>query len=165
MNDYHIVFTPRARSDILDIGIYIAHTLSEKDISRKFMQGLRNSISQLSYFPYRFPLIQDRIFGSNNVHCMPYKNYYVFYEIDKADTTVIILRIGYNKRDWKRDGVEPSLELSCVVTPLKQNVPPALRLPCPCKTRAGFYLSFSPYTDLGRRLCKVSQNPPPPVGR
>lgn len=100
MNDYRIIFTPRARSDMLDIGVYIACTLLEPDTSRKFIQGLRNSISQLSIFPYRYPLIQDKIFGSCNVHCMPYKNYYIFYEIDEISNTVIILRIGCNKRNW-----------------------------------------------------------------
>ncbi len=101
MNDYHITFTPRAKNDILEIGDHITYTLSEPDISKKFIQGLKNSISQLSLFPYIFPLIQGKILQNNNVHCKPYKNYYIFYEIDEFTHTVIILRIGYNKRDWK----------------------------------------------------------------
>ena len=29
------------------------------------------------------------------------KNYYVFYEIEETMNTVIVLRIGYNRRNWK----------------------------------------------------------------
>ena len=31
---------------------------------------------------------------------MPYKNYYVFYKVLYAENTVIILRVGYNRRNW-----------------------------------------------------------------
>lgn len=61
MSDYRIKLTRRAREDIIDIGDYIAYTLLEPDISRTFIKGLRQSISQLQFFPYKFPFVQDNI--------------------------------------------------------------------------------------------------------
>ena len=101
MNDYRITLTKRAKKDILDIGDYITYTLLKPDTSRNFIKGLRKSISKLKIFPYKFPLVQDNILKNQNIRCMPYKNYYIFYEIIEAAHIVIILRIGYNRRNWK----------------------------------------------------------------
>lgn len=101
MNDYRITITQRARSDIIDIGNYITYTLSEPDISRKFLNDLRNSISQLKFFPYKFPLVQDDLLQSRGIRCMPFKNYYIFYQITESMHLIVILRIGYNQRNWK----------------------------------------------------------------
>ena len=101
MNDYRITLTQRAKDDIIDIGDYITYTLLEPDTSRKFIKGLRNSISQLKFLPYKFPLVQDDILQNQNIRCMPYKNYYIFYEVVEIMHVVIVLRIGYNRRNWK----------------------------------------------------------------
>lgn len=102
MNSYRIVLTQRAKDDIIDIGDYITYSLLEPDTSKNFIKGLRNSISQLKFFPYRFPLVQDNILQRQGIRCMPYKNHYIFYQIIQFPQTVIILRIGYNRRNWKR---------------------------------------------------------------
>ena len=101
MNNYYITLTEHAKRDLMEIADYIAYTLLEPDTSVKFIKHLRHSISELSTFPYKFPLVQNVSLPNHNIRCMPYKNYYVFYEIIEAMHTVIILRIGYNKRNWK----------------------------------------------------------------
>lgn len=101
MNDYRIILTEYARSDITDIGDYITFSLSAPDISKSFINGLRNSISQLKLFPYKYPLVQDNILNNKGIRCMPYKNYYIFYKVIEITHTVIVLRIGYNRRNWK----------------------------------------------------------------
>lgn len=53
MDDYRITLTKRAREDIIDIGDYITFTLLEPDTSGNFIKDLRNSISQLKFFPYK----------------------------------------------------------------------------------------------------------------
>ncbi len=102
MNNYRITLTQRAKDDIIDIGDYISETLLSPDTSTNFIKGLRNSISQLKFFPYKFPLIQDNILQRQGIRCMPYKNFYIFYNVIENEHTIIILRIGYNKRDWKQ---------------------------------------------------------------
>lgn len=101
MNEYRIVLTHRAKDDIIDIGDYITYTLLEPDTSKNFIKGLRNSISQLIDFPYKFPLVQDDILQRQGIHYMPYKNYYVFYEVVEMMQVVIIIRVCYKRRNWK----------------------------------------------------------------
>lgn len=101
MNDYRITLTRRAKDDIIDIGDYITFTLSAPDTSKSFIKGLKNSILQLKIFPYKFPLVQDDILQSQSIRCMPYKNYYIFYQVIEFSKVVIILRIGYNRRNWR----------------------------------------------------------------
>lgn len=43
----------------------------------------------------------DLVLSSQGIHCMPYKNYYVVYEIEEAMNTVVVLRVEYNRRNWK----------------------------------------------------------------
>ncbi len=100
MNDYRITLTERAKDDIIDIGDYISDVLLEPDISKQFIQGLRKSISQLKEFPFKFPLVQDEILHSQGIRCMPHKNFYVFYKVIDSLRTVVVLRVGYNKRNW-----------------------------------------------------------------
>lgn len=73
INDYRIAFTTHAKDDIISIGDYITFTLLEPDISKKFKKGLRNSINQLKYFPYKFPLVQDDILQGHGIRYMPHK--------------------------------------------------------------------------------------------
>ncbi len=101
MDKYHLTLTERAQNDIIDIGDYITYTLLAPDTSKIFIKGLRNSISQLKFFPYKFPLVQDDILQDQGIRCMSYKNHYIFYEIIENIKVVIVLIIGYNKRNWK----------------------------------------------------------------
>lgn len=76
-----------------------------------YITGARNSISFCDRFaecyfdfaglPNRFALVDDLVLSSQRIHCMPYKNYYVFYEIEETMNTVVVLRVGYNRRNWK----------------------------------------------------------------
>lgn len=101
MPDYRIVLTRRAKDDIVDIGDYITYTLLEPNTARNFIIGLRKTIIKLNEFPERYSLIDDAVLASQGIRCMPYKNYYIFYEIVDGLKTVIVLRVGHNRRNWK----------------------------------------------------------------
>lgn len=101
MKVYNIVLTRRAKDDIIDIGDYIAYTLLEPETSYRFVTGLKSAMITLKELPSRFALVDDCVLASQGIHCMPYKNYYVFYVIEEAVDTVIVLRIGYSRRNWK----------------------------------------------------------------
>lgn len=73
MNDFRITLTQRAKDNIINIGDYITFTLLEPDTSRNFIKGLRNSISQLKLFPYKFPHVQIDILQRQDIRCMPHK--------------------------------------------------------------------------------------------
>lgn len=101
MPDYKIILTRRAKDDIIDIGDYITYTLLEPETARNFITGLRSTISRLKELPERYPLVDDVVLASQGIRCMPYKNHYIFYEIIDMMKTVIILRVGHNRRNWK----------------------------------------------------------------
>lgn len=66
----------------------------------RFVKGLGNAILTLRELPNRFVLVDDQVLTRQGIHCMAYKNYYVFYEIDETVDAIIILRVGYNQRNW-----------------------------------------------------------------
>lgn len=101
MNKYQILLTQNAKDDLIEIRNYITYDLLSPDISKKFIYGLRKSISQLFYFPYKFPQIKTKYIHEQSCRYMPYKNFLVFYEIKESEGKIYILRILYNKRDWK----------------------------------------------------------------
>ena len=101
MSEYHIEITRRAKEDIIDTGDYITYTLLEPQTAQNFVKGLRKAISSLHDFPQRYPLVDDPILRLQRIRCMPYKNYFVFYEIVESFCVVQILRVGYNRRNWK----------------------------------------------------------------
>ena len=94
MGKYEIKFTRKASEDIVDIGDYITYVLLEPDTSYHFIKGLKQSILQLSYFPRTFPVVQDEEIKKKDIRCMPYKNYYIFYQIMDDRHLIIILRVG-----------------------------------------------------------------------
>lgn len=100
MDKYRILLSQNAKDDIIEIHNYITYVLLSPDISHKFFKGLRKSISQLSFFPYKFPLVRNKLFKNMEYHYMPYKNYLVFYEVIEKQNCVNVLRIVYKKRNW-----------------------------------------------------------------
>ncbi|MCB6202021.1 type II toxin-antitoxin system RelE/ParE family toxin [Extibacter muris] len=101
MPDYKILLTRQAKDDIIDIGDYITYTLLEPETARKFVGGLRKTIVKLNEFPERYPLVVDVVLASQGIRCMPYKNHYIFYQIVNGLKTVVVLRVGHNRRNWK----------------------------------------------------------------
>lgn len=79
----------------------MSYTLMEPETAYTFVKGLRKSIATLKEMLRRYGKISDEVLFSQGIHCMPYKNYYVFYEIIEVRNIVIVLRIGYNRRNWR----------------------------------------------------------------
>ena len=94
--------TREANDDIVDTGDYITYTLLEPGTAREFVKGLREVISTLKELPYRHPFADDEVLASLEIRCLPYKNYFVFYQVIENPSTVIILRVGYSRRNWKK---------------------------------------------------------------
>ena len=97
--EYQIRLTQKAKEDIEDIFQYITYELSEPNISRQFIQNLKKSIFQLQFFSYKFPFIQD--LESKEIRCMSHKKYYIFYKVVDDLHMVIIIRVGYMRRNWR----------------------------------------------------------------
>lgn len=101
MQKYKIILTRRAKDDLIDIGDYITYTLLEPETSQIFIRGLRKTIMTLKEIPKRHAFVDDPVAESQHIRCLPYKNHYIFYQVIDVMNTVIVLRIGYNRRNWK----------------------------------------------------------------
>lgn len=101
MNLFKIAITRQAQEDMTSIGDYIAYTLEEPETASKFIADLRAAVLSLHSFPYRYQLIDDPVLSSQGIHSLTIKNYYVFYQISDELNTVVVLRVGYNRRNWK----------------------------------------------------------------
>jgi toxin ParE1/3/4 len=101
MPDYSVIMTVKANDDIIDIGDYITYTLLEPDTALNLVKGLRLSISSLKSFPKRYALVDDIVLKSQGIRCLPYKNYFAFYIVIDEMNMVVILRVGYFRRNWK----------------------------------------------------------------
>ncbi len=101
MKKYRIQITPIAESDITAIGDYITDRLFQPDISYNLIKILSKSIASLKSFPYKYSLVQDHNLHKQGIRCMPVKKYFVFYKVSEVKQIIIILRVGYKRRDWK----------------------------------------------------------------
>lgn len=101
MTCYNIVLTRRAKDDIINISDYITYQLMEPQTARRLVKGLRQAIKSLERLPGRFSFIQDKPLAQLGIRLMPYKNYYIFYQIEEKMNMVYVLRIGYNRKNWK----------------------------------------------------------------
>lgn len=113
MNKYRILFTQNAKDDLIEIRNYITYELLSPDISKKFIYGLRNSISQLYYFPYKFPQVKTKYIDEPSYRYMPYKNFLVFYQIKEKNYTIHILRILYKKKEIGQKFCDRMIYLLC----------------------------------------------------
>lgn len=59
------------------------------------------SIDSLETFPGRFPVIDEPLLASHQLHFVPVQNYLLFYRIDSSTQTVHILRFLYGHSDWQ----------------------------------------------------------------
>ena len=55
----------------------------------------------LETFPGRFPVIDEPLLASHQLHFVPVQNYLLFYRIDSSTQTVHILRFLYGHSDWQ----------------------------------------------------------------
>ncbi len=101
MPKYRVIMTRKAKSDLIDIGDYISYTLLEPETAYNFIKALRKAIESLRELPERYALVDDEILSRQGIYCMPFKNYYVFYQVIEDSRMVIVLRVGYNRRNWK----------------------------------------------------------------
>ena len=101
MKCYSISLTRKAKKDIIDIGDYITYTLLEPTTAIELVKRIREKIATLKELPYRYTVIDDEVLERQGIRCISYKNYFVFYQIFEEQDTVVVLRVGYNRRNWK----------------------------------------------------------------
>lgn len=100
---YKIRITELAEKDLEDIGDYIVYELLNYDASINTVKGIRKKINDLKYFPERNELDEDSFLAELGVRMDYYRNYKIFYVIDKNEQIVYIVRILHmlvDSRTW-----------------------------------------------------------------
>lgn len=96
-----VVVTEPAEYDLVEIEYYIHVHLCNPEASLRIVDGILNKAKQLSYFPKEHPYVADDLLGRVGIRMTTFDNYNIFYYYDEKMDTVHIIRILYNKADWK----------------------------------------------------------------
>lgn len=93
MSMYDVIILPLAEEDIANNTDYIAFEKKAPETALRLAMGLRNTIANLEFMPEQHELDEDEELATCGIHKCYYKNYKIFYYIDKEKTVVYVLRV------------------------------------------------------------------------
>ena len=96
-----VVFTNPAKFDLLDIEHYIFTELKNPQAANRIIDGILNVAQSLRTNPQRHSLLNDKILKQVGLRIVPFNNYNIFYRYDAKSDLIYIIRILYNRVDWK----------------------------------------------------------------
>ena len=102
MDEYKIIITPDAETDLNELDDYISFYLMSPDAAIGCIRYIRSKISGLRKAPKRYRLIEDEPWHSRGIRRMNAKNFAVFYYVYEEYAEVYIQNIIYQKRDLPR---------------------------------------------------------------
>lgn len=96
-----ILFTEPAEYDLLDVEYYIHIHLCNPQAADRIVDGIIETIGRLEIFPEKHPLVNDELLSSVGLRMAQFDNYNIFYYYDDMEDVIHIIRILYNRSDWK----------------------------------------------------------------
>lgn len=99
---YQIVFTDTAREDLRTLAFHIADLSKDKELAKRFVRELQETCRILESFPESGALPRDRILKSIGYRFLVYKDYLIFYTVDKENQQVCVMAIFHGKHDYMR---------------------------------------------------------------
>lgn len=96
-----VVFTEPAEYDLLDIEYYIFVDLCNPQAAQRISDGILNAADKLAEYPEGHPFVEDELLRHVGIRMTRFDNYNIFYYYDVEDDVVYIIRVLYNKADWK----------------------------------------------------------------
>lgn len=107
---YTISYAPQALEDLKGIYAYIAFELQASVTAKKLVNQIRKEIRSLDHMPLRYPVVDWEPWRSLHMHKLPVDHFVVFYTVETAAKTVMIIRIVYGGRDIMRIMEEDALD-------------------------------------------------------
>ena len=98
---YKVMIEPTAAEDLFEISDYITHALHEPVAANRIYRNIKEQIATLADMPKRHKVLEHEPYASIGVRMLPVKNYIVYYVVDDSRTTVHIVRVLYNRRNWQ----------------------------------------------------------------
>ena len=97
----NILFTEPAEYDLLDVEYYIHVHLCNPQAAERIVDGIIEMIRKLESFPEEHPLVSDELLNSIGLRMTRFENYNIFYYYEEEAEVIHIIRILYNRADWK----------------------------------------------------------------
>lgn len=96
-----VLFSEPSEFDLDAIEINIGSDLENPIAAINTVNGIIDTAERLSLFPEKHPLVSDNLLAKIGIRMTWYKNYNIFYTYNIETDTVHILRILYNKANWR----------------------------------------------------------------
>lgn len=101
MTEYDVVIGRLAERDIYEAIAYIKEILFQPESARRIYRAIKEQISSLSEMPHRFAVIAEEPYRSMGMRKTSAENYLIFYLVNEKEKTVSVVRVLYNRREWK----------------------------------------------------------------
>lgn len=98
---YRIEITEPARQDLMELYLYIAEILKEPASAQRIYFSIRDAVLSLDEMPERYAVIDEPWLADLGIRKMPVENYLVFYQAEQENALVTVLRVLYNRREWR----------------------------------------------------------------
>jgi plasmid stabilization system protein ParE len=98
---YEVILEATAANDLFGILDYITDVLKSPETAKRVYFSIKEKVISLDHMPARYNFVRDEFYASIGVRLMPVENYNAFYIIDEPKHEVHVLRILYNRREWK----------------------------------------------------------------
>lgn len=90
---YDVIILPLAEEDIINNTDYIAFEKQAPETALQLAMGMRNTIAKLEFMPEKHELDEDEELAAMGIHKCYYKNYKIFFYINKEKQAVYVLRV------------------------------------------------------------------------
>ena len=90
---YDVIILPLAEEDIINNTDYIAFEKRAPETALQLAMGMRNTIAKLEFMPEKHELDEDEELADMGIHKCYYKNYKIFFYINKEKQAVYVLRV------------------------------------------------------------------------
>lgn len=101
MEEFEVIIEEPAEKDLLSILAYINNILKEPAVARRILGSIREQVLSLNQMPERCPVVKDEPYSSMGIRKLLVENYIVFYFVDHESRSVHVIRILYNRRNWR----------------------------------------------------------------
>lgn len=97
-----VIITEPAEYDLIDIEYYIGIELENMSSAERITDGIIAQIEQLADMPKKYKLVDDILLENLGIRMSYFENYNIFFKYNEQEDIVYVLRILYNKADWKK---------------------------------------------------------------
>jgi toxin ParE1/3/4 len=102
LTEYSVDIGKNAERDIYEAVAYISEILFQPQVARRIYKEIKAQILSLSEFPQRFAVISEEPYRSMGMRKTSAENYLIFYLINEKTKNVSVVRVLYNRREWKK---------------------------------------------------------------